>query len=204
MSDFGGLAFGAQALQAGGGIANGITQSNAIRGQSAFEQSAAEQNAKLLDRAAKDARERGMMDVRNIGLRADQIQGTQRARLAAQGVDVNSGSALDAQMDTVSMSEMDKLTARNNAAREAYGLQSQAQSIRGGAAMGAIGARGAARSTLLQSYTSGAKDLMLGAYYADQMKGLKKISESDVFSKAKGGGSGAMNGVLAGLPGYSP
>lgn len=51
--------------------------------------------------------------------------GSQRARLAAQGVDVNSGSALDVQADTMALGELDALTIKNNAAREAWGYKTQ-------------------------------------------------------------------------------
>jgi hypothetical protein len=82
-----------------------------------------------------------------------------------------------AQLDTEQMSELDKLTARNNAAREAYGYASQAAAVRSGAAMNAMGARNAARATLLQGYLSGEKDLAVGAYeYEKDTGGLLKKS----------------------------
>lgn len=177
MTDFGTIALASQVTQAGTGIAGAHTEAGAIRLQSAYDQAAAAENARILERQARYAEEQGSHDVSLIGRRARQIQGSQRARLAAQGVDVSSGSALDVQMETEAMSEMDKLMARNNAAREAYGYRSQAQAVRHGASMQGLGARSAARSTLLQSYTSGAKDVTLGAYYYDQMGQLKKKSD---------------------------
>ncbi len=179
MTDFGTLALGSQVAQAGAGVANGVTQSNAIRAQASYDRAAAEENAKLIDRQAQDAADRGAQDVTLIGNRGKQIIGTQRARLAAQGIDVTSGSALDVQTDAAVMSEMDKLTAKNNAAREVYGYRSQASAVRSGASLQAMGARNRARSTLLESYISGSKDIMLGAYYYDQMKGLNKDSAAD-------------------------
>lgn len=172
MSDFGTLALASQGGQAAAGVANGVTQASAIRAQSSWDRAAADENARILDRQAADAEARGGQDASLIERRTRQLVGTQRARLAGQGVDVGTGSALDVQVDTQTMSEMDKLTARNNAAREAYGYRSQAQSVRTGASLQARAARGAARSTLLQSYTSGAKDLVLGGYYYDKMSGL--------------------------------
>lgn len=174
MTDFGTIALASQATQAGTGIASGYSQSNALRLQSSFDQAAAEENAKLLERQAVDAEKRGGQDASLIGRRARQIVGEQRAKLAAAGVDVSRGSALDLQTETETMSEMDKLMARNNAAREAYGYRREAIATRAGASVQSMAARGAARSTLLQSYTSGAKDITLGAYYYDKMKGLDK------------------------------
>src|SRR5690242_19657087 len=51
--------------------------------------------------------------------------GSQRAGLAANGVDINSGSAVDVQSTTAATGEADALTIRNNAARQAYGQQVQ-------------------------------------------------------------------------------
>jgi hypothetical protein len=55
------------------------------------------------------------------------VIGTQRAEFAAQGVDVGSGSAVDVQKDTAYQGEIDALTLRTNAAREAWGYTVEAQ-----------------------------------------------------------------------------
>lgn len=174
MADWGTLAFASQGSSALSGLAGGYTQANALKLQSSYDQAAAAENARILGRQAADAENRGTQDAALLEARRRQLVGTQRAKFAAQGLDVNAGSPLAIQNEAETMSEMDKLTAMNNAAREAYGLRSQASAVQSDARLRALGARGAARSTLLQSYTSGAKDLVLGAYYYDQMKGLPK------------------------------
>lgn len=173
MADFSTMALAGQGVQAGSSVLSANTQANAIKAQSTYDQAVAEQNARARDKQAQDAVERGGEDASLIALRARQMQGSQRARLAAQGVDVNSGSALDAQMDVQTMSEMDKLTARVNASREAYGYKNQARGIRADSAMAAMGARNTARSTLLAGYMSGSKDAALGAYYYNEMSDLE-------------------------------
>lgn len=178
MTDFNNLALGAGIAQGGAQVASGITQSNAIEAQSNFDRANAELTAKGLDRQARDAELRGANDVTLIGNAAKRLQGKQVAASAGQGVDVNTGSALDAQVETDQMSEMDKLMARNNAAREAYGYRSAASATRSGAGMQAMGARNAARATMLQSYLNGSKDVLVGGYQAYQMKGLKKKGEA--------------------------
>lgn len=47
--------------------------------------------------------------------------GAQRVSLAAQGIDVNEGTALDIQAGTREMGELDILKILNNASREAWG-----------------------------------------------------------------------------------
>lgn len=51
--------------------------------------------------------------------------GSQKAALAANGQDVNSGTALDLQSDTKAAGMLDQLTIQNNAARTAVGYKNQ-------------------------------------------------------------------------------
>ena len=60
-------------------------------------------------------------------MRTAQMKGTQRARLSANGIDISEGSAASIQADTDWMGEMDALTIRDNANREAWGYKNQSQ-----------------------------------------------------------------------------
>lgn len=51
------------------------------------------------------------------------------ANQAAGGIDVNSGSALDVRESATELGSLDALTIRSNAAKEAYGYQTQANSF---------------------------------------------------------------------------
>lgn len=53
-------------------------------------------------------------------------EGSIKAGQAAKGVDVNSGSAVDVQASEAAIGKLDAMTIRSNAAREAYGYQTQA------------------------------------------------------------------------------
>lgn len=88
-----------------------------------FNNAMAEQNAKIQTQAAEDAAGRGAIEANAAKQNAAQVAGSQRAAMAAGGVDVGSGSALDLLSDTARGGELDALIARNNAARESYGLQ---------------------------------------------------------------------------------
>ena len=84
-------------------------------------------NAFVEEQAAKDAETRGALDEQQF---RQQIRGTigkQRAGFASQGVDVGAGSALDVQADAAYLGELDALTIRNNAAREAHGYRVEAE-----------------------------------------------------------------------------
>lgn len=103
----------------------------------------AEMNAQISDRRAKDALERGAEEEKKFRLKAAQLQGRQRAALAANGVDLTFGSPLDEMVDTATLAELDALTIRSNAAREAYDFEVQAVNQRAGANLERMGAQGA-------------------------------------------------------------
>lgn len=87
--------------------------------------SIAEKNAAIAERAAQDAIERGKVAENEQRQKVRQLQGEQKAAMAAAGADVQSGSNLDTLSDTAMVGEFDALTIRNNAAREAYGYRTQ-------------------------------------------------------------------------------
>lgn len=75
---------------------------------------------------AADARDRGQVAEEAHRRKVMQFKGTQRATLASNLVELDSGSASDLQADTAMLGELDALTIRNNAEREAYYYESQA------------------------------------------------------------------------------
>lgn len=102
---------------------SGGMQAYSQRQSGKFNNAMAEQNAKIQTQAAEDAAGRGAIEANAAKQNAAQVAGSQRAAMAAGGVDVGSGSALDLLSDTARAGELDALIARNNAARESYGLQ---------------------------------------------------------------------------------
>lgn len=87
-------------------------------------------NAQIADWQAQDALDRGVVNERTMRRQTKQVIGSQRASLASQGVDINKGSALDVQADAAYLGELDALTIRNNAAKEAWGYRVQANDYR--------------------------------------------------------------------------
>lgn len=87
-------------------------------------------NAHIADLQAVDAVERGFIDEQRFRQGVNLMVGTQRAGFAGQGVDVSTGSAVDVQADAMFLGELDALSIRTNAAREAWGYQVQAADTR--------------------------------------------------------------------------
>lgn len=77
------------------------------------------------DRQSENAIRRGELDETRHRISVNQTKGAQRSALAAQGLDLQDGSALDTVLDTAEFGELDALIIRNNAENEAYGYTVQ-------------------------------------------------------------------------------
>lgn len=111
----------------------------------------AAQNAALADQSAADAKQRGEIEARKHSLKVRAMIGDQRASMAAQGVNVNSGSSLDITSDTANWGAYDAETIRANAAREAWGFNVQATNYRNNARLSRMTSNSRASNTLLTS-----------------------------------------------------
>lgn len=146
-------------MSAGAGLA-GMSLIQGISGAySAYQQGkankmVAESNRRIAEMKARDALKRGHETEARSRQGNRKVIGSQRAALAAQGIRVDFGSAADIQTETANIGELDALTIKNNALREAFGYTTQGQdsSMQGRLAYQAIMTQG--MDTLL---TSGVK-----------------------------------------------
>lgn len=111
------------AIGAGSGLMQGLAKKSEADQQAA----ALRQNAFYLNQSASDAKVRGMIESDQSRVQTQQAIGTQRAAMASNGGVVDDGTNAIIQQDTAQLGELDALTISNNAAREAYGFQVQAQ-----------------------------------------------------------------------------
>jgi hypothetical protein len=110
------LIIGSTVLQAGAKVA----------GASATRRAAAE-NRRFAEAAADDAIARGEEQAERYGMDLSRLLGRQRAVIAgAQGLDPNQGTAGQLRQQTEAFGEQDMATIRLNAAREAWGIRTQA------------------------------------------------------------------------------
>jgi hypothetical protein len=131
-------AFASLALGAAGTAMNVIgqgQQAQAQAGQANYQAQVARNNQMLAERNATLAEQQGAADVQRQQLKTAQLEGSQRAALAAQGGDVNSGSPLDILGDTARAGATDVATIRNNAAQQAYGYRLQGANAAGQASL---------------------------------------------------------------------
>lgn len=154
-----------------------------------------ENNALLSDAQSEDAVARGEQAVTIQRKQTKGLIGTQRVAAAAAGIDVNDGSAVEVQADTARYGEMDAITIRTNAAREAWGYKVQAMNDRATAqsarmqgksqannyrtqsadltAQGQI-AQAAGRNAAFGTILTGGADLLKNTYGVGTGKGKKK------------------------------
>lgn len=119
------LAAGSLAVAAGGTAMSVIGQMNqqaSMGAQANFMRQQAERNQTIQTWQANDALDRGKAAEQKQRQVAAQRLGTQTAALAGQGTSME-GSPTDILGDTAKAGELDALTVRSNAAREAWGYQ---------------------------------------------------------------------------------
>lgn len=124
--------------------------------QGAYEAKVARANSKLEGERAANEITRGMEERRSLSRKYSQIEGQQRAAMAANGIDAEFGSGADLLGDTAMLYREDMGLALDNNAAAVRGIdisasnyrqQAVAAKQRGGAAM--IGAGFGAASTIL-------------------------------------------------------
>lgn len=146
---------------AGAGVAayGAYQQGVAAQQQADYQAAVAKNNSILAQRAADDARERGSIEEAQQRLRTRQLIGASRASAAGRGVLVDAGSAALTQADIAQIGELDALTIRNNAEREALGFEAEGANFRGEADLRTTAgrnARTAARFDVASTLLTGA------------------------------------------------
>lgn len=151
-----------------------IQQGKAQQAQFNYQAAVDRNNAIYADRAAEDAIKKGQEDERRQRLITRNKIADQRVALAENNIDLGSDSAFDLQSDEAMTGELEALTIRNNAEREAYGYRVQGDNYRSSAANNNIAGKNARSSANMGAVTTilgGASTV--GANYIDfQNKGI--------------------------------
>ena len=112
----------AAVASAGGALFGGIAQG----ANASYQAHVAAMNAQIANQNSERAIQAGQAKVYAVGQKNAAEAGQTKAALAANGVDVNTGSALDVQTGQREAGQLDAQTAMNNAELEAYGYKTQA------------------------------------------------------------------------------
>lgn len=150
-----------------------------------YQAQIADLNAVAAERQAQVAMQRGQFQVDQVRRSTAGLKGSQRAQMAANGVDLTTGTPAEVLTSTDLMGEIDAQQAEINAVREAWGYRQQgagftSDAMAGRANASAISPMAAATTSLLGSATS-----MASSFYSFQKAGAFGGS------KTSGGGWGA-------------
>lgn len=124
-----------QGVGAGAGAYGAYSNSQATKTAYAAQAQVAENNATIAGWQAQDALRRGDRAASASRMRTNQMKGAQRARLAANGVDLGEGSALNILTDTDYFGDVDIDTIKDNAGREAWAIRNQAMGFKNEASL---------------------------------------------------------------------
>lgn len=143
---FGGL------LQGYGAFASARAQKDLL----SFQAEIGDINARIAERSAQGALRSGRERQAVVRQRGAQVKGAQRARLAANGIDLGSDTAIELQTDADFITENDALAIERDAVAEAWGYRTQSvnqrnEALVSRAAAGAIDGGAAAFGSLLTS-----------------------------------------------------
>ena len=120
--------------QAGASLYSGIAAGKTAKAQADAQATAMEQNATTSRILGHDAIERGGLEELRLRRELAQYRGSQRVQAASSGVDIDTGSALDARNATISEGEHDAAAIRFNAARQRWGYEQNAANLEAQAA----------------------------------------------------------------------
>lgn len=121
-----GLMYASMGLSAISAITSAFSQSAALKARGDYEATIANTNSKIAAFQAKQEIEAGGVEANRKNLQTEGQVGEVRARQGASGVDVASGSNTLVRTAIQNAGAQDELTIRNNAARRAWGYETEA------------------------------------------------------------------------------
>jgi len=119
-------------LAAAGTVVTAVGQvqaGKAARKQSEFNAQVSRNNAILAERQASDSLRRGRLSERQKRLQLAKLSGSQRAAFAANNVAINQGSPLDVLEFGAEQGELEALSIRSAAERQAVGFRARAGNL---------------------------------------------------------------------------
>ena len=149
------------------------------KNQLAFEASMADINARIAELGARSAFEQGQQQVASLTMQAGQLKGRQRASMAANGIDLGTGSAAEVQASAEIMKEIDKNTLESNAIKSAWGYRTEAANLQSSA----IAKRGSASG--ISPFAAGASSLLTSG--AQVASAWKRYDEAGALNKPSNG-----------------
>lgn len=128
---------------------SGYESAQAQKRAGEYNYAVAQEQVKTSEAQAQDALNRGAQQAAEQRMRTRLAIGSQRAALAAQNVDIQTGTPLDILGDTAMFGAIDEERIRENAAREAWGYRVQGVNSQAQGALDRYRGQSGARATYL-------------------------------------------------------
>lgn len=135
----------------------------------------ADTNARISEMSAQGELYKGQRDEQRLRLGTAKLKGSQRASMAANGIDLGSDTAVNVLTSTDTLGEIDANTIAANAARSAWGYRQQGTNYTNEAIMARASAKG------INPFMSAGKSLMTSAASISQTR--YKLKKEGVIPK---------------------
>ena len=130
-------------------------QSKAQQAVYDYQAKVAEQNRKIAQQNAEDERQQGIEESRLERYKTLQKVGAQQAAMAANGIDITQGTALDVIDDTATIGELDALQTSYNYERRALAYEQEAGNFANQSNIDRLSSQNAANAGKLNNISNG-------------------------------------------------
>jgi len=172
------------------GTTTSIVSANNTKKVNEYQAKVAKDNAKIAEENARNERQSGLEESRRQRLRTLQTIGSQQTAMAANGIDISSGTALDTVQDTAELGELDSLMIQYNSERTAFNHETQANNFTNQANLDMFAARNAKTTGYLNAASNAASSI---ANYGMSLDADKVASS---WNKVKNNWNGQMTGYI--------
>jgi hypothetical protein len=149
-------------------VGNTVAERYMLRERTRMREHQLQHQMRIANIQARDVEIRGQRAIEATQRQIAATLGAQRATLAAQGVDVGQGSALELQEETAALGAEALETLSANIFREAWGIKAQAAGMESQAEFVRVGGRGMERESVV---TAGANIVRAGQRFAIRRAG---------------------------------
>ena len=136
-------------------VVGGMQQAKAQQQEAEYQAQVAQPNANIANENAAQVRQQGIEDARNQRLKALSTIGTQKAQMAANGMNIGDGSALDTIEDTAMLGEMDALSTMYNAEQHALNYEQQSANFQNQANLSRMAGQNASSASRINAIAGG-------------------------------------------------
>jgi hypothetical protein len=153
-------------VSAASGLYGASEQARAANAQADYSEAMAKINQRFAQSQSEDVLERGREDANRAMRQSRSAMGSQKAGFAAQGIEVNSGTAGEIISQTAEIGARDAARIERNAQLEAWGIRTNSAQAVQQARMQAEGLRNEARSTLVTGGLRAVSDIARAGSYS--------------------------------------